>query len=55
MALRINIGKEMELNREHFRMIIFLNFRRGLMRQECIDEMKSLYRKSDPSLSTVKN
>ena len=31
----------MELSREHFRAISFYNFRRGLSRQECIDELKS--------------
>ena len=45
----------MELNREHFRAIIFHNFRRGLSRQECIDELKSLYGDEAPSYSTVKN
>ena len=28
----------MKLNREHFRTIIFYNFRRGLTQQQCIDE-----------------
>ncbi|XP_055316153.1 histone-lysine N-methyltransferase SETMAR-like [Sitodiplosis mosellana] len=45
----------MELNREHFRAIIFHNFRRGLSRQECIDELISLYGEQAPSFSTVKN
>lgn len=45
----------MELNREHFRAIIFHNFRRGLSRQECIDELNSLYGDEAPSYSTVKN
>ncbi|KAL7739826.1 hypothetical protein ACLKA6_003268 [Drosophila palustris] len=45
----------MELTREHFRAIIFHNFRRGLSRQECIDELKSLYGDQAPSYSTVKN
>ena len=45
----------MELTREHFRAIIFHNFRRGLSRQECIDELKSLYGDEAPSYSTVKN
>ena len=44
----------MELTREHFRAIIFYNFRRGLARQECIDEINFFY--SDEALySTVKN
>ena len=45
----------MELIREHFRAIIFHNFRRGLSRQECIDELKFLYGDEAPSYSTMKN
>ncbi|GFS88258.1 hypothetical protein NPIL_702731 [Nephila pilipes] len=45
----------MELNREHFRAIIFHNFRRGLSRQECFDELNSLYSDKAPSYSTVRN
>ena len=33
----------MELNREHFRAIIFYNFRRGLTQQQCIDELNSSF------------
>ena len=33
----------MELNREHFRAIIFYNFRRGLTQQQCIDEFNSIF------------
>ena len=32
----------MELNREHFRAIIFYNFRRGLTQQQCIGELNSI-------------
>lgn len=45
----------MELTREHFRAIIFHNFRRGLSRQDCFDELNSLYSDKAPSYSTVKN
>ena len=45
----------MESTREHFRSIIFYNFRRGLSRQECIDELKYLYGDKAPSYGTVKN
>ena len=38
----------MKLTREHFRAIIFYNFRRGLSLQECIAELKTSY-------SSVKN
>ena len=34
----------MELNREHFRAIIFYNFRRGLTQQQCIAELNSISR-----------
>ena len=43
----------MEFIREHFRAIIFYNFRRGLS-QHCIDELKSLFGDKAPSFSTVK-
>ena len=33
----------MELNREHFRVIIFYNFRRGITQQQCIDELSSIF------------
>ena len=33
----------MELNREHFRAIIFYNFRRGLTQQHYIDELNSIF------------
>ena len=44
----------MELTLEQFRALIFYNFRRGLLRQECIDE-KSLFGDKAPSYSTAKN
>ena len=44
----------MALTREHFRAIIFHNFRYGLP-QECIDELKSLVGDKAPSYSTVTN
>ena len=33
----------MELNREHFRAIIFCNFRRGLTQQQGIEELNSIF------------
>ena len=39
----------MELNREHFRMIIFYNFRRRLTQLQCIDELNSIF--GDKALS----
>ena len=45
----------MQLTREHFRRTIFYNFRRGLSRQECIGELKSLFGDKAPSYSAAKN
>ena len=42
VKLDIFDGKGMELNREHFRAIIFYNFRRGLTQQQCIEELNSI-------------
>ena len=36
-------------------MIIFHNFRRGLSRQECIDELTFLYGDEATAYSTIKN
>lgn len=44
----------MELTREHFRAMIFYDFRRGLSRQECIDQLTSTFGDEAPSLATVK-
>jgi len=51
----MDAGRKMEITREHFPAIIFDNFRRGLSRQECIDELKYLYGGEAPSYSTVEN
>ena len=48
-------GKQVEWTREHFRSIIFYNFRRGLSQQECIVDLKSLFGDKAASYSTVKN
>ena len=45
----------MELIREHFRAIIFHNFRRGLSRHECNDELQFLYGDEASSYSSMKN
>ena len=36
-------AKKMELNREHFRAIIFYNYRRGLTQHQCSDELNSIF------------
>ena len=43
----------MKLNREHFRAIIFYNFRRGLTQQQCIDELNSIFGDEAPSKASV--
>ena len=43
----------MEFNREHFRVIIFYNFRRGLTQQQCIDELNSIFGNKVPSRISV--
>ena len=39
----------MKLNREHFRAIIFYNFRSGLTQQQCLDELNSILGAEAPS------
>ena len=43
----------MELNREHFRAIIFYNFRRGLIQQQCIEEHNSIFNDEAPSRTSI--
>ena len=43
----------MELNREHFRAIIFHIFRCGLTQQQCIDELTSTFGNETPSRTSV--
>ena len=43
----------MELNREHFRAIIFCNFRRGLTQQQCIDDLNQIFGDEAPSSTSV--
>ena len=43
----------MELNREHFRVIIFNNFRRGLTQRQCIDGLNSIFGDKAPSRTSV--
>ena len=40
---KIHLAQKIELNCEHFRAIIFYNFRLGLTQQQCIDELKSIF------------
>ena len=43
----------MELNREHFRAVIFYIFRRGLTQQQCFDELNSIFGNAAPSRTCV--
>ena len=43
----------MELNREHFRAIIFYNFRRGFTQQQCINELNVIFGNEAPSRTSV--
>ena len=43
----------MELNREHFRAIIFYNFRHGLTQKECIDELNLIFGDKAPSRTSA--
>ncbi|KAG7295442.1 hypothetical protein JYU34_021619 [Plutella xylostella] len=43
----------MELTREHFRAIIFHNFRRGLSQEQCLAELVSIYKLEAPSKTTI--
>ena len=43
----------MKLNREHFRAIIFYNFRRRLTQQQCIDELISIFGDEAPSRTCI--
>ena len=43
----------MELNHEHFRAIIFYNFRRRLTQQQCIEEFNTIFGNKAPSRTSV--
>ncbi|CAH1995155.1 unnamed protein product [Acanthoscelides obtectus] len=43
----------MELNREHFRAIIYYNFQRQLPQQECLTELLSVFGNEAPHQSTI--
>ncbi|CAH1953878.1 unnamed protein product [Acanthoscelides obtectus] len=43
----------MELNREHFRAIIYYNFQRQLSQQECLAELLSVFGNEAPDQSTI--
>ena len=49
----IHHAQKMELNREHFLVIIFYNFRRRLTQQQCIDELNSIFGNDAPSRTSI--
>lgn len=44
----------MDLSRENFRAMIYYDFRRGLTRQQCTDQLNSTFGDEAPSFATVK-
>jgi histone-lysine N-methyltransferase SETMAR len=44
----------MELNREHIRAIIYYNWKRGLTRSECDEEMSRVLGETDSHLAIIK-
>ena len=48
-----SVAQKMQLNREHFRAIIFYNFRRGLTQQQSIDELNLIFGHEAPSGTSV--
>ncbi|CAH1962732.1 unnamed protein product [Acanthoscelides obtectus] len=55
MALfqRNSVNRKMELNREHFRAIIYYNFQRQISQQECLAELLSVFDNEAPHQSTI--
>ena len=49
----IHLAQKMELNRDHFRAIIFYNLQRGLPQQQCIDELNSIFGDEAPPRTSV--
>ena len=52
--LKIVSHQKMELTRENFRAIIYYEFRRGLSRQGCIDQLISTFGDEAPFYANVK-
>ncbi|CAH1992238.1 unnamed protein product [Acanthoscelides obtectus] len=49
----MQLQKKRELNREHFRAIIYYNFQRQLSQQECLAELLSVFGDEAPHQSTI--
>lgn len=45
----------MKLNREHFRALIFYDYRKGLTKQQCANQLHSIFGDEAPSLRSVSN
>ncbi|XP_031627958.1 uncharacterized protein LOC116343836 [Contarinia nasturtii] len=55
VTCKLLLSEKMELTRENFRTMIYYEFRLGLSRQECIDQLVSTFGDEAPSFSTMKN
>lgn len=55
LIYKVRVLEKMDLNREHFRSMIFYDFKSGLTRQESFVRLKSAFGDNAPSKSTVCN
>ncbi|CAH2002922.1 unnamed protein product [Acanthoscelides obtectus] len=53
IPLGVTVIRKMELNREHFRAIIYYNFQRQLSQQESLAELLSVFGNEAPHQSTI--
>ena len=53
IKVKIRLAQKIALNREHFRAIIFYNFRRGLTQQQCMNELNSIFGDEASSRTSV--
>lgn len=53
ICLKSSSRSKMELNREHFRAMIYYDFRRGLSQEQCADQLASTFGNEAPSRATV--
>ena len=51
---KLCLSKKMKLTRENFRAMIYYDFRPGLSRQECIDQLTSTFGDEPPSYAIMK-
>ncbi|GIY02550.1 hypothetical protein CDAR_469141 [Caerostris darwini] len=51
--MKFYLNQELELTRQHFRVKIYYDFRRGLSQQQCIDQFVSTFGDGAPSKPTA--